>query len=339
MVDDDVTHVVCEVTAHALDQYRFNGCIFEIAAITNISHEHLDYFHTSDHYLQAKSKIFNQSLFGILNRDDNSFDYLKNKLNIKFKSYGINKKSDYQATNIKILKSFLKFSVGNLSFITDSIYEYQIYNILATLGILNQLNIKPQLLIETIKNFPPTKGRREEIKNDYGFKTIVDFAHTPNALKSTLSSLKQTTEGKLIIIFGATGGRDQTKRPEMGSVVSNLADIAIITADDTRHENVEDINQQIISGIDKKFPLFDHTLQLSQIKNKIKNNQHFVYFNIPNRQDAFNLAIKLAQPNDVVIACGKGHENTILHGKIEYPWSETEAFRAAFRNRNTQNNG
>lgn len=339
MLDDGVTHVVCEVTAHSLDQYRFNGCVFKIAAITNVSHEHLDYFHTRNHYLQTKSKIFDQSLFGVLNRDDESFNYLKNHLKTNFQTYSIIQKSDYQATDIKISKSQLKFSVGKLLFSTDSIYRYQIYNILAALLIINQLKIDPQILIETVKNFPTTKGRREEIKNDFGFRTIVDFAHTPNALNSTLSSLKLTTKGKLIVIFGATGGRDQTKRPEMGNIVSKLADVAIITADDTRHEKIEDINRQIISGIDKKFLLVDHSLQFSQIKNKIKDSQQFVYFNIPNRQDAFNLAVKLAQPNDVVIACGKGHENTILHGKIEYPWSETEAFRAAFRNKNSQNYG
>lgn len=339
MSDSGVTHVVCEVTAHALDQYRYYGCLFKVSAITNISHEHLDYFKDIEQYTQAKSKIFNQSLFAILNRDDDSFDYLKNHLKTEFKTFGIIKKSDYQASEIITSESLLKFSIDQLSFSTDSNYYYQIYNILTALGIITQLKIDPQILVDTVKNFPITRGRREEMNNDFGFKTIVDFAHTPNALKNTLSSLKQTTKGKIIVIFGATGGRDKSKRPEMGNIVSKLADIAIITADDTRYEKIEDINQQIISGIDKKFTLLDHTINHNQIKNKIKNNQLFVYFNIPNRQDAFNLAVKLAQPNDIVIACGKGHENTILHGKIEYPWSETEAFRAAFRNRNPQKYG
>ncbi len=339
MADDGVTHVVCEVTAHALDQYRFYGCQFEVSAITNFSHEHLDYFLTMENYLAVKSKIFDQSLFAVVNRDDNSFEFLKNNLKTKFFTYGINKKSDYQATNIKINKSILKFSVNQLNFVTDCNYQYQIYNILAALCIINYLKIDPQVLIETVKLFPETKGRREEVKNEFGFKSIVDFAHTPNALNETLSSLKLNTKGKLIVIFGATGGRDKTKRPEMGKVVSTLANIGIITADDTRDEKIEDINQQIISGIDKNYLLIDHTQQLGQIKNLVKKTKKFIYFNIPNRQDAFNLAVKLAQSNDTIIACGKGHENTILHGKIEYPWSETEAFRAAFRNRNPQNYG
>jgi len=142
---------------------------------------------------------------------------------------------------------------------------------------------------------------------------LIDFAHTPNALESILSSLKNKTEKKLIIIFGATGGRDKSKRPLMGEIASKYADIAIITSDDTRNESIDDINQQIISGI-------------------IPSN-NFSYFNIPNRQDAFNKALQIAKKGDTVIACGKGHENTILHGSTEYPWSEADAFRTALRQR------
>ncbi len=333
MVDNGVTHVVCEVTAHALDQYRFYGCRFEVATITNISHEHLDYFKNIKTYTQTKAKIFNQSSFAILNQDDPSFDYLKRNIKTKYTSFGIKKKSTYQAQNISTLKNLLKFKVNQTFFVSDCNYQHQIYNILAVLGIIDCLKIDSQFLLKTIRNFPTIKGRHEEIANNFGVKTIVDFAHTPNALKSTLSSLKKNTKGKLIVIFGATGGRDYTKRPKMGKVVSTIADIAFITADDTRNEKIENINHQIISGIDKKFLQLDHTLNLAQIKNNLKKSKQFVYFNIPNRQDAFNLATKIAQPKDTIIACGKGHENTILHGNIEYPWSEAEAFRAAFRNK------
>ena len=139
------------------------------------------------------------------------------------------------------------------------------------------------------------------------------------------------------MIFGATGGRDQSKRPIMGQVVSQIANIALITADDTRNENIKDINRQIISGIrpSKSFPI-SHNLSLNQITKSIKSHpKKFIYFDIPDRQSAFNLAIKIAQPNDIIVACGKGHEKTILHGQTEYPWSEAEAFRTAFKLRQT----
>jgi len=339
MVESGVTHVVCEVTAHALDQYRFFGIKFDAAAIINTSHEHLDYFSSLENYILTKAKIFDQSKFTILNKDDPSYKIIHPLIKTNSTEFSINEKSNYQAKNIKLTNKFLKFDVNQLNIITDSNYYYQIYNILATLAVIEYLKIDPKNLVETVKNFPQTKGRREEIANDFGFKTIIDFAHTPNALKNTLSSLKETnTTGKIITIFGATGGRDQSKRPQMGKIVSELSDITIITADDTRSEKVKDINQQIINGIDPKTSVFVENLDISQIKKIIKSNiKKNIYFNIPNRQDAFNLAIKLAQPKDIVIACGKGHETTMLHGNTEYPWSEAEAFRTAFRIKDSTN--
>jgi UDP-N-acetylmuramoyl-L-alanyl-D-glutamate--2,6-diaminopimelate ligase len=329
MVDAGVTHVVCEITAHALDQYRFNGCKFEISAITNTSHEHLDYFSNLESYIKVKARLFDQSNIAILNHDDPSFKIIKPLIKNECITFGINEKSDFQAKNIKLTDKSLQFNVNKLDIITDSNYRYQIYNILIALIVSQHFKIDPQFLLQTVKNFPETKGRREEINNDFNFRTIVDFAHTPNALKNTLSSLKETNFGRIIAIFGATGGRDKSKRPEMGKVVSEFADIAIVTADDTRNEKIEDINQQIINGIDSSKSIFiEDVKNLSQLKNKPSK---FIYFNIPNRQDAFDLAIKIAQPKDIVIAFGKGHETTILHGNTEYPWSETEAFRTAFR--------
>ncbi len=335
MLAAGVTHVVCEVTAHGLDQYRFLGCHFITAAITNTSHEHLDYYSNMEEYIQSKAKIFSQSDYGIINKDDSSYQIIKPMIQIPYSTYSVDQKSDYQAKDIKLTNKKLSFKVNKLTITTDSNYFYQINNILVALGIIDNLKINRQFLLETVKNFPETKGRREEVKNNFKFKTIVDFAHTPNALEKTLSSLKKITKGKIIIIFGATGGRDQTKRPQMGQVVSSLADIAIITSDDTRNEDISQINQQIINGIDPNKSNFvdiqkiENQKQINDILKKI--DQKFTYFNIPNRQDAFNIAIKLAQPDDVVIACGKGHEDTILHGNTEYPWSETEAFRTALK--------
>jgi len=335
MVKAGVTHVVCEVTSHALDQYRFGGSRFEISGITNTSHEHLDYHKTMENYINAKAKLFDQSKSAVLNKDDQSFDIIKKRIKVPFKTFSIKKTSDYQAQKIKLEADTLSFHVNGQKFTTDSSYEYQVYNILLATAICYKLGIKSETIQQVIEHFPEAKGRREELQNDFKFKTIIDFAHTPNALEASLSSLQKTSQGNIIVIFGATGGRDQSKRPIMGSVVSKFANIAMITADDTRNEKIENINKQLISGIDSKKSEF---IDYQEIKNKKQiqsvlelSKKKFIYFNIPNRQDAFNLAIKLAQPNDVIIACGKGHETTILHGHTEYPWSEAEAFRTAFR--------
>lgn len=311
------THVVCEVTSHSLDQYRYWGCHFKVSALTNISHEHLDYHSTMKKYIIAKRLLFSQSDVAILNRNCEFYNEFIQGINTKIITYGTKPKSDIQAKKVILSSKNLSFTLDKKLFTTDSNYHYQLFNILAAIGVCRQLKINDETIIKTIKIFPDTSGRRQEVSNDYNFKTIIDFAHTPNALYETLSSLKIHTKGRLICIFGATGGRDQTKRPIMGQVVSQNCDIAIVTADDTRNEDIVNINDQIISGFDQK-----------QIDNK-----KFVFYNIPNRQDAFNLAVSLAKTGDAIIACGKGHETSILHGNTEYPWSESDAFKTAFRNK------
>jgi len=319
------THVVCEVTSHALSQFRYWGCNFKIGIITNISHEHLDYYKNMDQYVKAKEKLFTQSELAILNHDDEYFSDIKKSLNVKFKTYGLKNKSDYTADRIKITPENMTFRINRHNFITDSNYDYQIYNILACFSAFSELKLDSNVFAETIAHFPQIKGRLELVDNNLHLRCIVDFAHTPNALSKVLSSLKPSVKGRLIVIFGATGGRDKSKRPLMGDVVSKIADIAIITSDDTRNENINTINAQIISGINpKKSTYFE--------ADKFPENQSgFLYTQLSNRQDAFNLAVKIAKSGDTIIACGKGHETSILLGKTEYPWSETEAFRTAFR--------
>jgi UDP-N-acetylmuramoyl-L-alanyl-D-glutamate--2,6-diaminopimelate ligase len=314
---EGVTHVVCETTSHALDQFRYFGCHFEVSVITNISHEHLDYHHSLTNYVLAKSRLFSQSKYKILNADDPHFSELKKLLKRNLSTYSIKNPSDFQAKNITISSDTLSFTLNKKSYVSDSPYKYQIYNLLAAISLSQKLKIDSDTIITSVRHFPETKGRREIVNNTLKLNCVIDFAHTPNALFETLTSLKNIyPHGKLICLFGATGGRDQTKRPIMGKIVSENCDVAIVTADDTRTETVEKINQQIISG----FNLF-----------KLKHKK-FSYYNIFNRQDAFNLAVKIANPGDTIVACGKGHETSILHGKTEYPWSETEAFNSAFRN-------
>ncbi|MEK7527747.1 MAG: UDP-N-acetylmuramyl-tripeptide synthetase [Patescibacteria group bacterium] len=315
---DGVTHVICEATSHALDQFRYFGCHFTASVITNLSHEHLDYHRNMGNYLKAKSRLFCQSKYKILNADDPYFPQLKKLLKKNIFTYSIKNPSNFQAKKINISPESVSFVLDKQIYISDSPYKYQIYNLLAGISLTQKLKINKKIIIASIRHFPETKGRREIVKNNFKINCIVDFAHTPNALFETLTALKIIyPNGKLICLFGATGGRDQSKRPLMGKIVSEIADVAIITADDTRNEPIDSINQQIISGINPK---------------KIKQKK-FQYHNIFNRQDAFNFAVKIANPGDTIIACGKGHELSILHSKTEYPWSETEAFKTAFRNR------
>ena len=162
---------------HGLDQHRFLGCHFISAAITNTSHEHLDYYSNMEEYIKSKAKIFNQSDYAILNKEDTSYNYIKPLLKIPFSTYSIDIESNYQAKDIKLTNKKLTFKVNDLLISTDSNYYYQINNILVAFGIIDSLKINRNFLLDTVKNFPETKGRREEVKNDFKFKTIVDFAH------------------------------------------------------------------------------------------------------------------------------------------------------------------
>lgn len=335
MMKSGVTHVVCEVTAHALDQYRYYGCKFKVSALTNTSHEHLDYYKDMQSYVESKAKLFQQSETCILNKDDDSYKTISTLTPNPILSYSINSKSDFQAKNIKINPDFIQFTVNEFKLKSNTPYRYQIYNILAAFGVCSCLQIDQKTFQNAILSFPETKGRREEITNDFKIKTIIDFAHTPAALKSTLESLKINTSGNLVVIFGATGGRDKSKRPDMGQAATKLANITILTSDDTRNEKIEDINSEIASGIDLKKTKFvnykeiNSPAQFNKLNQEAKTN--YIYLTIPNRQDAFNFALKASKAGDTIVACGKGHETTILHGSTEYPWSESEAFRTAFR--------
>ncbi len=325
MVSSGSRYLVAEVTAHAIDQHRFGNIVFDIGIITNTSREHIDDFDSMDRYTKTKIELLERSKYAIINKDDNSYAYTTNLNNSKA-TYSIDKPSQFQAKNIHITPATLSFTVNKLKFSTNSVYKYQIYNILAAYIACKKLKIKHSLFQQTIVDFPVIKGRREEIENNLGVRTIIDYAHTPKALEETLSSLKKNTKNRLIVIFGATGGRDQGKRPMMGKAVYQYSNIALITADDTRDENVVDINKQIIAGIPAK-----NSQQLMPNQLKKISTHKFNYFDVANRQDAFNLAIKIAKAGDTVVACGKGHETSILHGKTDYPWSEAQAFRSAFK--------
>lgn len=327
-----ITHVVLEVTSHALDQYRYWGCNFQIGIFTNLAQEHLDYHKTMDKYLLAKSKLLKQSTHPVANSDNQYFPKLKKLVGKKILTFGLNDAADLRAINLELKPNSLSFQVDKQTFSTNSPYAYQTYNILASLAVAKLLGIPYTSLQQTIKDFPETKGRREEIANELGIRCIIDFAHTPQALESTLQSIKTTNPNqKIITVFGATGGRDPGKRPLMGQIVSNLSNITIITSDDTRNEKIENIATQIQSGINSSVKKLEFTQPVPTKKEllnakKIVKDTH-IYIFIPNRQDAITTAILLAQKGDIVITCGKGHEQTMLLGKTEYPWSESEAIR------------
>ncbi len=340
MYDEKVDYVVLEVTSIALDQHRFFGCNFLLGVFLNLAPEHLDYHLDMDKYLFAKSKLLSRSTIALANGDDPATLKLKKLVAKEITTFGTHQRNNIRATDIKLNSDYLSFQVGNEAFKTNSNYEYQLYNILAVLAIIRQLQIPDEILISTILDYPQTKGRREEVSNEQGIKCIIDYGHTPQAFLATFSSLRKTyPENNIISIFGATGGRDMTKRPKMGEIASKFCNLSILTTDDTRQEDVKTINSQIISGMKTgthTYALKNNLPNKTEIRNirKLLKSRN-LYLEINNRQDAITTALLIAQKEDIVISLGIGHQKTILIGATEYPWSENDAFRTALNTKMT----
>ncbi|MFH1833060.1 MAG: UDP-N-acetylmuramoyl-L-alanyl-D-glutamate--2,6-diaminopimelate ligase [Candidatus Levyibacteriota bacterium] len=291
--------LVLEVTSHALDQHRVWGIKFDVGVLTNVTHEHLDYHKTYENYVRTKSRLFGMAKKAVINRDDKSFKApafapstplraSAGKQNSKLITYGMSKSAD--------------LNPQNFPFETKLLGEFNRYNILAAVGACKALGLSDKEIREGIEGFEAPKGRGE-IVYENSFYVMIDFAHTPNALEQILSSVRSEVKGRLIHVFGSAGERDYKKRPLMGKVSSNYADIVILTAEDPRSESIEEISNQIAQGIEDK--------------NKM--------LMIPNRQEAINKAIKMAKEDDFILITGKAHEKSMNYGHGEEPWNEYEA--------------
>jgi UDP-N-acetylmuramoyl-L-alanyl-D-glutamate--2,6-diaminopimelate ligase len=314
-------YFVLESTSHGLSQNRLWGCRFYLGVVTNVTREHLDYHRTYENYLKAKSKLFDKVKIAVLNRDDESYNYLNSKLQItnsKVVTYGIKNEAD--------------FTPRTFPFKTKLLGEYNQYNCLAAIAVTSLLGIPQEKIREAVANFSGVKGRVEEIKEGQNFRVFVDFAHTPNGLENILKTLKSQIKDKaLIVVFGSAGLRDKGKRPFMGEIASKYADLIVLTAEDPRTEDVNQIIEEIAQGCFKqgvKEMSPDHFETLTpQTKEKY-------FFRIPDRKEAIKFAIqKLAHQGDIVVTCGKGHEKSMCYGKKEYPWDEYQVIKRALRGR------
>jgi UDP-N-acetylmuramoyl-L-alanyl-D-glutamate--2,6-diaminopimelate ligase len=287
-------YFVLETTSHALDQNRVLGVNFEIGVLTNITHEHLDYHQTLQNYIRTKVKLLERAKYAIINRDDTSYEKVVHLINKnKITTYGIENPAEVTP------KTF--------PFKTNLPGRYNQYNCLAAVAACLKLGISGKHIRYALTTVQNVKGRMETVY-DKQFKVIIDFAHTPNAISEVLKTLKPNVEGRLIHVFGSAGLRDKTKRPLMGETSDNYADVCILTAEDPRTENVNDIINAIAAGFIKHKPLC-----------------------IPERQEAINYAVKQAAKGDVILITGKGHEQSMCFGKTEYPWSEEGVVRKAVR--------
>lgn len=314
--DSGYKYLVLEATSHGFDQHRLFGVNFEIGVLTNITNEHLDYHKTFDKYVKAKSKLFRKAKVAILNKEDKSFKKIKKY--IPDTSEIIAYKTNYLSSNIQnaINKRFPE--------------HYNVLNATAAVCAAEKAGIKFDLIPKSILTFPGVVGRMEEIKNDLGIRVIVDFAHTPNALKEALNSVRPQLPkgGKLISVFGCASERDERKRPAMGKISGELADVSIFTAEDPRRESIHKIIDEIVIGAKKS-----GAVELTKLKNEgLKKTKHKYFVRIPERGEAIAFAIqKLATKGDVVIICGKGHEKSMSYDGVEHPWSDSDFIKTILK--------
>jgi len=286
------THVILEVTSHALSQYRVLGIHFAVGVLTNVTHEHLDWHKTFDKYLKTKTSLLQKSQTVVINRDDaDSYAYIIPRIrNKKVITYSIRRDALVTPKTHR--------------FTTPLPGQFNRYNCLAAIAASEALVIPKEIAIETIASFHGVPGRMEVITKK-PCTVIVDFAHTPNALFQALRTVRIMAKRKrLIVVFGAASKRDTTKRPLMGKAASDYADVIVLTEEDSRREPTQKIIDAIRSGIPND------------------KQSHVVV--LPDRAEAISYAIQNAQPGDWVLITGKGHEKSICRGRKEYPWSDQE---------------
>lgn len=328
MTDAGLTHVVLEATSHGLAQHRVTACEFDIAVVTNITHEHLDYHGTFEAYRAAKAMLF-QALgttaekpggverLSVLNRDDSSYDYLKSITPVRIVSYGLHPAADVTAVDVHHAPDGLQFTVVGPGFrsavSSQLIGAFNVSNILAAMTVaVVGLGIDAQTAARGVAALNAIPGRMESIAMGQDFLAVVDFAHTPNALRNALSTARGMTQGRVIAVFGSAGLRDRLKRRMMAEVAHELADVTILTAEDPRTESLDDILAEMACAMEA----------IGGVEGKS-------FFRMRDRGAAIMEALRMARPGDLVIACGKGHEQSMCFGETEYPWDDRTAMRAA----------
>jgi len=328
MVEAGATHAVLEVTSHGLVQHRVAGCDFDVAVVTNITHEHLDLHGTLDAYREAKARLFEgltrsfrkpgMPKISILNRDDDSYHYLSPFPADEQITYAVERRADVTASDIHFAPNRTHFTlrtpIGEVPIETRLVGAYNVSNILAAASVGVALQAGLDAIRKGIATVRAIPGRMERVEAGQDFLAIVDFAHTPNALRQALRTARTMTGegGQVILVFGSAGLRDREKRAMMGQIAGELADLVVITAEDPRTESLDGIiaESAIAAAEEGKREGVD-------------------LWRVPDRGEAILLACQMARAGDVVIACGKGHEQSMCFGTTEYPWDDREAMRRA----------
>lgn len=335
MVRAGVTHCVLEATSHGLAQDRVAAIDFDLALVTNITHEHLDYHGDYEGYFAAKEKLFRGLAVGqseegesgvvrcaILNRDDASYDRLAVIPVARQLSYGLNLPADVTAEKIDYGSHDTHFEL-RLPSLPDGhpvsaelVGRFNLYNMLAAAAAAWALDIPPEAIARGLAAVDGLEGRMERIDRGQPFQVVVDFAHTPNALEQAIAAgrdmIEAGSDGRVIAVFGSAGKRDVEKRRLMAHISARDADLTVLTAEDPRTEALDDILAMMARGCESQGGVEGDS-----------------FWRVPDRGRAIYFALDLARPGDVVLICGKGHEQSMCFGTVEYPWDDVAAAEVA----------
>jgi UDP-N-acetylmuramoyl-L-alanyl-D-glutamate--2,6-diaminopimelate ligase len=320
MRERGLTHVSMEVSSHALHQYRADGCRFPVAVFTNLSRDHLDYHGNEAGYLAAKLRLFTEAGFlpeqgpriNVINIDDSAGRQIAAKARGQILSYGLTAEAQVRAQAVNLTAEYSEFELvtpqGAVRQRLPLLGRFNIYNALAAAAAGLALGLSPDHISRVLAQASAPTGRFQQIDSPRA-KVIMDYAHTPDGLEKILATARDFCRGRLLVVFGCGGDRDPGKRPMMGEIASRLADTPIITSDNPRSEDPQKIIEQILAGIPKE----DRDRCLVE----------------PDRAKAIKLAIGQAEPEDVVVLAGKGHETYQIFADRTIHFDDREVAEAA----------
>jgi UDP-N-acetylmuramoyl-L-alanyl-D-glutamate--2,6-diaminopimelate ligase len=294
MVNAGVEYAFMEVSSHGIDQKRSLGLDFDVAGFTNLSHDHLDYHKTFEAYRDVKKQLFDQlkkTAVAITNNDDKNGSFMLQNCKAKAYTYALKSHADYKAKVLENSFTGLHLKINDQDIWTKIIGEFNAYNLLTVYAIADLLGVDKLESLKFLSQLKPVHGRFEHfMSTNEDISVIVDYAHTPDALKNVLETINsiRTKNENLITLVGCGGNRDKTKRPKMGKIASELSDQVIFTSDNPRFEDPRVIIEEIEAGVESQ-------------------NIHKV-LNITNRREAIKTACKLSKPKDIILIAGKGHE-------------------------------
>ena len=323
MRDKGMDYVVMEVSSHALDQNRVAGIEFDTAVFTNLTQDHLDYHKTLENYMLAKAKLFDhvseqgckQGKTAVVNIDDAAGATMLAHAKCQHLTYAIEKEADLRATDILVHANGAEFvlhheSFGEMALKLHITGIFNVYNVMSAVGAALAEHIDAAVIKAALEAFTAVPGRFELVKAGQDFSIIVDYAHTPDGVENVLKTARKIAKKRIIAVFGCGGDRDRTKRPIMGRLAAELADVVIATSDNPRTEDPEFILSQVEEGVDEAIGTKHHEL--------IVDRRHAIY-----------RAIEMAETDDIVVILGKGHENyQILKDKTIH-FDDKEEARAA----------